>query len=135
MLQSEGMRLETPNWLASKAGTRVRHWSLRRIDPWSALKFALLFYLSMAIVMILTSMLLYVAASALDVRKVIEGVVQSVGWADWQLTAGGILWFTSLLGLAGVIIWSGLTICLVFLYNLVCDLVGGVEFTVTDKDA
>jgi hypothetical protein len=129
------MRLETPNWLAPKAGARVRHWSLRRVDPWSALKFALLFYLSMAIVMVLTSLLLYFVASALDVRKVLEGVVQSIGWAEWRLTAGGVLWFTSLLGVAGVIIWTGMTVSLVLLYNLVCNVAGGLEFTVTDKDA
>jgi hypothetical protein len=135
LLESLRMRLETPNWLASKAGARVRHWALRRIDPWSALKFALLFYLSIAIVMVSTSMLLYFAASVGGVRAHVETVVHSVGWDTWRLTASGVLWFTSLLGLAGVIIWSGTTVCLVFLYNLVCDLVGGVEFTVTDKDA
>jgi len=129
------MRLETPNWLASRADTRVRRWSLRRIDPWTALKVAMLFHALVALFMVLTSLLLYFAASVGDVREHIETVVHSLGWDTWRLTAGGVAWFASLLGLAGVILWTGLTVCLVLLYNLVCGLVGGVEVTVTDRDA
>jgi transmembrane protein DUF3566 len=133
-LESTQMRLETPNWLASRVDARARRWALSRIDPWSALKFALLFYVSIAIVLVVTSLLLYVASAAGGVRGHIETVVHSLGWDTWKLTAGGVLWFTSLVALAFVIIWSGITVCLVFLYNLVCDLVGGIEFTVADRN-
>lgn len=133
-LESEGMRLETPNWLASRVDARAGRWALSRIDPWSALKFALLFYVSIAVVIVLTSLLLYAASTLGGVRGHVETVVHSLGWDTWRLTAGGVLWFTSLVALAFVIIWSGVTVCLIFLYNLVCDLVGGIEFTVDDRN-
>ena len=129
------MRLETPNWLTSRADARVRRWAVSRIDPWSTVKLALLFYLSIGVVLVLTSLLLYFASSAGGVRGHIETVVHSLGWDTWKLTAGGVLWFTSLVAVAFVILWSGVTLCLVFLYNLVCDLIGGIEFTVTDRNA
>ena len=133
-IESEGMRLETPNWLASRVDARARRWALSRIDLWSALKFALLFYASMAFVMVLTSMLLYAVSTVGGAREHIETVVHSLGWDTWRLTAGGVLWFSTLVALTFVIIWSGVTVCLVFLYNLVCDLVGGIEFTVDDRN-
>ena len=133
-IESEEMRLETPNWLASRVDARAKRWALGRIDPWSALKFALVFYTSIAVVLVLASLLLYAASTLGGVRGHIETVVHSLGWDAWKLTAGGVLWFSSLVALVSVIIWSGITVCLVFLYNLVCDLVGGIEFTAKDRN-
>jgi hypothetical protein len=129
------MRLETPSWLTSKSGARVRRQTLRRIDAWSALKFALLFFTSIGIVVTIMVMIAFFAADALGVKETVETMVQQLGWDTWRMTTGGVLWFTTILSLAGVIIASGVTVSAVLLFNLVADLIGGVEFTVHDKDA
>jgi hypothetical protein len=122
------MRLETPSWLASsKTAARMKRWTVRRIDPWSTLKFALVFNLAIALVLIVMSLIIYGVASALEVRTMIEQLVHSFGWPEWRLTAKAVLLGTTAFGLASVIIWSGAAVCLVLLYNLVSELVGGIE--------
>ncbi len=129
------MRLETPSWLTTKQGAGVRRQTLHRIDAWSALKFALLFFTSIGIVATIMVMMAFFAADALGVKETVETLIQELGWDTWRMTTGGVLWFTTILSLAGVIIASGVTVSAVLLFNLVADLIGGVEFTVHDKDA
>jgi transmembrane protein DUF3566 len=129
------MRVEAPSWLTSKKGARVRRQALRRIDAWSTLKFALLFFTSIGIVVTIMVMIAFLAADALGVKDTVEKLIQELGWDTWRMTTGGVLWFTSILSLAAVIIASGVSVSAVLLYNLIADLLGGVEFTVHDKDA
>lgn len=107
---------------------------LQRIDTWSVLKFSLLFYTSIAVVVLATTLILYYVASTVGVLSRIEGFVRSLGAEGWQLDTEPLVRALAVLGIVNVIFWSALTVCVSFLYNLVSAVVGGIEVMLSDRD-
>src|SRR6266508_3243654 len=90
---------------------------LRRLDPWSVLKFSLLFYFCMLLVGLL-------------VFAVIWLVLVNMGIGS---PAGTVFKYYILLGLLGVVLWSVGTVLLTLLFNLVNDITGGIEVVLGER--
>lgn len=139
--------VDTPPAPASRNQPRRTRVIVRKVGPWSVLKFSLLFYTCVMLVVLLALAILYSildAAGALDsVGSLIASLrlggecVEAAGKAEPVCTFafdGGWLFSRALgLGLVGVALWSLVNVFVAFLYNLISDVVGGIEVTLGEK--
>jgi hypothetical protein len=108
---------------------------VRRVNPWSVLRFSLLFYLCLMLVMLVGLGILYAVLDSLGVLQTTEQLLSDVGFGDgnFQFDAGYIFRTMFLIGLISTALWAALTVFVAFLYNLISDLVGGIEMTLTER--
>jgi hypothetical protein len=123
---------------------RKAHLVLRRIEPWSAMKFSFVVSLVCFVVLFVAVAVLYGVLSAM-------GVFDSITDAVTQLTTGDgktastidigswfepvrILGYTALLGAVNVVLITALSTLGAVIYNLSSDLVGGVEVTFSEAE-
>lgn len=107
---------------------------IRKLGPWSVFKFSLLFYFCIMLVVLLALGMLYSvlgAAGALDsVTKLARELFSDKTFeihGDWIFTR------LTLIGIAMVFVWSLINVFVAFLYNLISDVVGGVEVTLAER--
>jgi hypothetical protein len=119
---------------APRSRARQARVVIRKLGPWSVLKISILFYLCVMTVIVGAFVILYGvldAIGALDsVTRLIRDLFADQTFeihADWLLTRG------VLIGLAMVVIWSLINLFVAFLYNLLSDIVGGVEVTLSER--
>lgn len=113
-------------------GRRVRR-IIRKIDTWSVFRVAALFYLSVGIVFLLAGVLLWIGGSAAGAVGNVEGFMQAVGLDDFRFVPGALFRGAVLLMLLGVALATGFTVLMAVLYNLISDVVGGVELNVLEE--
>jgi hypothetical protein len=94
----------------------------------------LLFYLSLLVVFLVAGMLLWLVASVTGVVGNIETFVEQLFALDSFHFVGPKLLLGTLLG-GGVltVLGTGLNVLMAVLYNLVADVVGGIEVTVLEE--
>jgi hypothetical protein len=105
----------------SPARSRRARVVLRKVEPWSVLKISFLFYLCVMVVII----------GALDsLTRLIRDL-----FADQSFEIHGGWLFTRGLsiGLVLVVLWTLINVFIVFLYNLLSDVVGGIEVTLSER--
>jgi hypothetical protein len=108
---------------------------IRKVGPWSVLRFSLLFYTCVMLVIWLALMILYGIMSSLGVLAQIAKLLESVSLVDEGFRFNGP-WIFSRLFLAGlglVVLGSVINVFVVFLYNLISDVVGGIEVTLAER--
>ncbi len=99
------------------------------------LKFSLLFYLCVMLVVVLAGTMLYLALDALGtIDAAVELAVNlSIVEAGFEVNGNWLFWRAITIGLVGVVLWSLVNVFVTFLYNLISDVVGGVEITLGEK--
>lgn len=109
--------------------------AIRRVNPWSVLKFSLLFYLCLMLVILIGLSMLYLVVDALGFLDPVEDFLGEFwgGEAGFQIDGGFLFRMTALIGIISVALWSTLTVFFAFLYNLISDLVGGIEVTLSER--
>ena len=118
----------------ARAGRRVRR-VLRRIEPVSVLRFSLLFYACVAAVVLVAGVVLWVIASAAGVVGNVEEFVGDLfALEEFSFEAGRILQASVLGGIVLVLLGTALNVLAAVLYNLISDVVGGIEVTVLEED-
>jgi Transmembrane domain of unknown function (DUF3566) len=113
---------------------------VRKVGPWSVLKFSLLFYLCVMLIVFFALMIIYwllSAIGAIDSAGRLLGYVFATGSAgetkSVEIKFGSVFGWLFLIGLANVLVWSLVNVFVAFLYNLISDVVGGVEVTLAQK--
>jgi Transmembrane domain of unknown function (DUF3566) len=108
---------------------------IRRVNPWSVLRFSLIFYFCLMLVMLVGLGILYAVLDSLRILETTEQLLSDVGFGDgnFQFDAGYIFRTMFLIGLISTALWAALTVFVAFLYNLISDLVGGIEMTLTER--
>jgi Transmembrane domain of unknown function (DUF3566) len=114
--------------------TRV---TVRRVGPLSVLKFSLIFYFCVMVAVFLGLVFLFMIMQAVGVIDTIEEWVTKIfpqnGGASFQIEPGYLMPRAFLIGCAMVVVWSLINVMVAFLYNLISDVVGGVEITLAEK--
>ncbi len=125
--------------VARKRGRRARL-TLKRIDPWSTLKFSIVYGLVGAAVLVVAVVVLYGVIDAMGViaslRKFLSDVSDSSsgpGLAAW-LSFGRVLIVAIVVGLVNVVLFAAFATLTAFIYNVCTDIVGGVEVTLSERE-
>jgi hypothetical protein len=105
---------------------------LRRIDPWTVLKAGLIFNVIGGLVFVLG---MWVTWSIALQRGIPDGIASIFEALTLTYTPDGELYFRALLLLTivGVVVATAAMTLGAVVYNLISDLVGGVEFTVLEE--
>src|SRR5215216_936332 len=117
-------------WLRRPRQTRV---VIRKVGPWSVFKFSLLFYLCVMLVILLALGMIYSVLGAIGALDSITKLLREAGSEDFQIHGDWLFTRLALLGLAMVVVWSVINVFVAFLYNLISDVVGGVEVTLAER--
>src|SRR4029453_2208051 len=114
------------------AGARRSRLVLRRLDPWSVLKFSLLFYFCMLLVGLLVFAVIWLVLVNMGVFETVTRFAVNFN-LDLAFPAGTVFKYYILLGLLGVVLWSVATVLLTLLFNLVNDITGGIEVVLAGR--
>jgi hypothetical protein len=113
---------------------RVRR-VLRRVDTWSVFRFAVLLYLCGAIVFVATGVGLWLLADGAGAVPNIEHfITQLFALKHFTFKPGQM--FLGLVGICGVWVFVAtlMTVLGAVLFNLISDVVGGIELTMLEED-
>lgn len=109
---------------------------VRRVDVWTVLRFSLLLYISILIVLVIAGALLWMVASGTGVIDSVEEFVKDLfGLDTFTFQASRILQGTVLGGLVMVLIGTGMNTLVAILYNLITEVVGGIEVVLADQES
>ncbi|MDG4763037.1 DUF3566 domain-containing protein [Solwaraspora sp. WMMD406] len=137
----DGTRVSRPA-VSSPAsrGPRRARLNLKRIDPWSVMKFSFAVSLVLFIVVVVATSVLYLALDAMGVFQSVNTSLSdliSTGSGDgpsFRITAQGVIGTSALFGLINVVLFTALATLSAFIYNVCADLVGGIELTLAERD-
>ncbi|WP_433388922.1 DUF3566 domain-containing protein [Micromonospora sp. KLBMP9576] len=126
---------------AASRGPRRARLNLKRIDPWSVMKFAFAVSVVLFIVVVVATSVLYLALDAMgvftSVNDSLTDLVSAGGGQSangFQITAKGVILSSALIGLVNVVLFTALATLGAFVYNVCADLVGGIELTLAERD-
>jgi hypothetical protein len=118
----------------ARARSRQARVVLRKVDPWSVLKISFVFYLCMMVVILGALMILYGILGAMGVLDTATEFLVDLGFGDDFEIHGNWLFSRGLaIGLVLVVLWTLINVFIVFLYNLLSDVVGGIEVTLSER--
>ncbi len=125
--------------IKGKKGRRARL-TVRRIDPWSTLKFSFVYGLAGMIVLMVAVVVLYSVVDAMGVIDSLRSFLVDVssnptggGLAVW-LTFDRVLLVAAILGLVNVVLFTAFATLTAFIYNVCTDIVGGIEVTLAERN-
>ncbi|BCB85914.1 DUF3566 domain-containing protein [Phytohabitans suffuscus] len=126
---------------AASRGPRRAKLNVKRIDPWSVMKFSFAVSLVLFIVVIVATSVLYLALDAMGVFESVNSSLSdlvSAGGGEnastFRITAKGVIGTSALIGAVNVVLFTALATLGAFIYNVCADLVGGVELTLAERD-
>lgn len=127
---------------AASRGPRRARLAIKRIDPWSVMKFSFAVSLVLFLVVIVATSVLYLALNAMGVFDSINSSIGELASssgggesaADFTITAGGVIGTSALVGAVNVVLFTALATLGAFIYNVCSDLVGGIEVTLAERD-
>lgn len=144
---AEGTPVATPTTAPTGADERSRRRSqprrprarqarvmIRKVGPWSVLKLSLLFYLCVMAVIVGAFVILYGILSAVGLIDSLTSLIRQLGFGeDFEINGDWLFSRGIAVGIAMVILWSLINVFVAFLYNLISDLVGGIEVTLSER--
>jgi hypothetical protein len=132
-----------------RRGIRRTRVEVRRIGPLSVLKFSLIFYFCVFLVIYLALAIIWGILSASGVIDSLEqllgdifpsgeglsptGEVSTGGAPPIEIVTGQLFTWLFIAGCVGVAIWSCVNVFVAIMYNLISDIVGGIEVTLADR--
>jgi hypothetical protein len=132
----ETEELSRPGFERSGAPRRTKV-VVRRVDPWSVFKFSLLFYFCLMLIFVFALLILYWILGVIGVLDSAAELLHTAGFGpvrgEFEFHGTWIFSRLFLIGLIGVVVWSLVNLFLAVLYNLISDVVGGIQVTLAEK--
>jgi hypothetical protein len=111
--------------------------AVRRVSPWSVLKFSLLFYFCLMLIFLFALVIVYWILGVIGALDSLSHLLSTSGFGSprtgFKIHGGWIFSRMFLIGLVGVVVWSLVNMLVSVLYNVVSDVVGGIEVSLTEK--
>jgi len=110
---------------------------VRKVGPWSVLRFSLFFYFCVMIAAWIALFILYKFLGGIGVLDSIQHFMRNLStkhhdWTTWSFHTGWIFARLFMIGLVMVVFGSVVNLIGAFLYNLLAEFVGGIELTLTE---
>ena len=113
---------------------RVRR-VIRRIEPWSVLRFSIVFYACLLVILIVAGAALWIVASIVGVVHNAEKFIGELFLLDnFRFLPFQILRATAIAGTILVVLGTAANVLLAVLYNLISDVIGGIEIVSVEED-
>lgn len=100
--------------------------TISRIDPWSVLKLSLIFYFCALLIAMIGLTVFWTVLVRMGVIQQFTDFLDKLQLA-LVINGGNMARAIFLVGVLNVVLWTGINVFLVFLYNLVVDLIGGLR--------
>jgi hypothetical protein len=107
--------------------------AIRKFDPWAIAKFSVVFYFCMLLIGLFGLGIIFAALKAFGVIGSLEKLLRNLQF-DVSISAWTIFRWAFLIGIAFTVIATAITTFMAFLYNLIADVVGGIEMLVTERE-
>ncbi|MBR8743893.1 DUF3566 domain-containing protein [Nocardiopsis sp. MG754419] len=136
---------EAPTAVKATLSSRKAHLTVSRVEPWSVMKFSFVVSLVCFIILFVAVAVIYAVLSMLGVfdelTNMINALLEGDGGEDelglnpaaW-FSPGRVLGYTGVIGALNVVLLTALSTVGAMLYNLVADLVGGVDVTLSEAE-
>ncbi|MGH2525758.1 MAG: DUF3566 domain-containing protein [Actinomycetota bacterium] len=117
-----------------RARSRQARVVIRKVAPWSVLKVSFLFYACIMVVILGALIILYGVLGAIGAIQNVEDLIREL-FSDETFRISGEWLFTRgvAVGLLMVVLWSLINVFVALLYNLLSDIVGGIEVTLSER--
>lgn len=120
-------------------GPRRASLQLKRLDPWSVLKLALVLSVALFFVWMIAVAVLYGVLDGMGVWDQLNGtfteLTQSDDAAGEQLiSAGRVFGVASIVGAINIVLITALATVAAFIYNVAADFAGGIEVTLSERE-
>jgi len=106
-----------------------RRMVLRRIDPFSVLKFGAVVHLAVAAIGFVALTIVVRAVLGSGIVEQVCDIAADVGFLGCGIDQGGITRLLAVLAVVWAVVQTALVVLLAFLHNLVADLTGGIAVT------
>lgn len=114
-------------------GRRVRL-VVRRVEPWTVLKFSVLLFATLYLVFLVAGLVLWAAATATGLRENIEKFIGDlIASDDFKILGPTMLRASILGGLVLVVLGTGASVLFTVLYNLISDVIGGITVVFEER--
>ena len=105
---------------------------VRRVAPWSVFRFYLLYNFCVMLVVLFGLTIIYNILGAIGVLHSTEKFLRQF-WNTFHFNGGWLFTRAFAIGVVMVVFWSLVKLMTSFMYNLISDLVGGFEVTLTES--
>lgn len=120
-------------------GPRRASLQVKRVDPWSVLKLALVLSVAMFFVWMIAVAVLYGVLDGMGVWDQLNGTFTELTQSDNTATealisAGRVFSVASIIGGINIVLVTALATVAAFIYNVAADFAGGVELTLSERE-
>ncbi|OZM72672.1 hypothetical protein CFN78_13660 [Amycolatopsis antarctica] len=122
-------------------GPRRASLQIKRFDPWSVLKLALVLGVAMFFVWLVAVGVLYTVLDGMGVWEKLNGTYSSLVSGEGAgapveplISAGRVFGIAAILGAINIVLISALATVMAFIYNVSADLAGGLEVTLSERE-
>lgn len=109
-----------------------RRMAIKRLDPWSVLKFGAVANLVLLAIFLLVMGVIWFIVDRLELVEQACEIALEVGFASCAVSASGLFQALLLVGLLWAVVQTAVLVFLAFLHNLIADLTGGIMLGVVD---
>lgn len=110
-----------------------RRLTLKRLDPWSVLKFGFVANVVLLLMFLLVAVVVWFIIDRLAIVDQVCDIALDVGFTRCGVDFGNLFRALVLLGLLWVVVQTAVLVFFSFLHNLLADLTGGLAVTVNDS--
>jgi hypothetical protein len=134
-----------PSAVKASLSSRKAHLTVSRVEPWSVMKFSFVVSLVCFIILFVAIGVIYATLSMLGVfdelTSMLTALLEGDGTdgelgldpASW-FSPGRVLGYTGVVGALNIVLITALSTVGAMLYNLVADLVGGIDVTLSEAE-
>ena len=115
----------------SRRGRRT----VRKFDVWTVTRASLLLYLALLIVFLVAGVMLWLIAGLTGTLDAVEeAIATTVAFDSFKFVGLQLFVGTALIGLIMSLVGTGVNTLIAVLYNLISDVVGGIEISIEEHD-
>ena len=117
------------------AQTRRGRRTVRKFDVWTVARASLLLYLALLIVFVVAGAMLWLIAGLTGTLDAIEeAIATTVAFDSFRFVGFQLFTGTLLIGLIMTLVGTGINTLVAVLYNLISEVVGGIEISVEEHE-